>query len=79
MFKQYIVQVDTFGKTVEEAGIGYLYKNVLPISMLGLVDDVVGVTDTGYKAQQLNVILNDNNSWQAKLSFFSPKCLKLGV
>ena len=52
------VQVETFGKSVERTGIGYLYKNVLPISMLGLVDDVVGVTEAGYKAQQLNVILN---------------------
>ena len=52
------VQVDKIGKSLEEAGIGYLYKNELPISMLGLIDDVVGVTEAGYKAQQLNVILN---------------------
>ena len=37
------VQVDSIGKAVEDAGIGYLYKSKLPITMLGLVDDVVGV------------------------------------
>ena len=52
------VQVDTIGKVVEEAGIGYLYKGILPISFLGLVDDVIGVTEAGFKAQQLNTILN---------------------
>ena len=56
------VQVDTFGKAIEEEGIGYLYKNVLPITMLGLVDDVVLVTDTGYKAQQMNMILDVKTS-----------------
>ena len=53
------VQVDSIGKSVEEAGIGYYYKSKLPITMLGLVDDVVGA---GYKAQQLNVILNVKTS-----------------
>ena len=38
--------------------MGYLYKDVLPVSMLGLVDDMIGVTSTGYKAQQLNALLN---------------------
>ena len=67
------VQVDTFGKSVERAGIGYLYKNVLPISMLGLVDDVVGVTEAGYKAQQLNVILNAKTA-EKGLQFGIDKC-----
>ena len=31
------VQVDSIGKVVEEAGIGYLYKGILPISFLGLL------------------------------------------
>ena len=35
------VQVEKIGKSVEEAGIGYLYKNQLPIIILGLIDDVV--------------------------------------
>ena len=72
------VQVDTFGKAIEEEGIGYLYKNVLPISMLGLVDDVVGVTDTGYKAQQLNMILNVKTA-EKGLQFGINKCKSLTI
>ena len=56
------VQVDKIGKSLEKAGIGYLYKNELPISMLGLIDDVVGVREAGFKAQQLNAILNVKTS-----------------
>ena len=72
------VQVDTFGKAIEEEGIGYMYKNVLPISMLGLVDDVVGVTDTGYKAQQLNKILNVKTS-EKGIQFGINKCKSLTI
>ena len=43
------VQVDTIGKAVEEAGLGYMYKDSLPISLLGLVDDLIGVTDADIK------------------------------
>ena len=45
------VQVDSIGKEVEASGLGYQYKDVLPVSLLGLVDDMIGVTDAGYKAQ----------------------------
>ena len=72
------VQVDTFGKAIEEEGIGYLYKNVLPITMLGLVDDVVLVTDTGYKAQQMNMILNVKTS-EKGLQFGINKCKSLTI
>ena len=30
----------------------------LPVSLLGLVDDVIGVTEAAFRAQQLNAILN---------------------
>ena len=52
------VQVDAIGQAVEEAGIGYQYKDELPVSLLGLVDDVIGVNEAGFRAQQLNAILN---------------------
>ena len=67
------LQVEKIGKSVEEAGIGYQYKNELPISMLGLVDDVVGVTEAGFKAQQLNVILNVKTS-EKGLQYGISKC-----
>ena len=64
------VQVDSIGKVVEEAGDGYLYIGILPISFLGLVDDVIRVTEAGFKAQQLNTILNVKTL---------EKCLHYGV
>ena len=36
------VQVDSIGKEYVEAGYGYRYKDSLPVSILGLVDDMVG-------------------------------------
>jgi hypothetical protein len=52
------VQVDTIGKECEASGYGYLYKDSLPVSMLGLVDDIIGVTEAGYKAHQMNALIN---------------------
>ena len=67
------IQVDKIGKSIQEAEIGYLYKNLLPISMLGLVDDIVGVTEAGYRAQQLNVMANVRSS-EIGLQFGIKKC-----
>ena len=64
------LQVDTIGKAVEEAGLGYMYKDSLPISLLGLVDDLIGVTEAGYKAVQLNALINEKSA---------AKCLQFGV
>ena len=52
------VQVDSIGKEVVKSGYGYYYKDVLPVSLLRLVDDMIGVTEGGHKAQQLNALLN---------------------
>jgi hypothetical protein len=48
------VQVDKIGQDRMEAGHFYLYKNILPVGFLGLEDDIVGITEAGHKAQQLN-------------------------
>ena len=52
------VQVDTIAQEVEKAGVGYMYKEELPVNTLGLVDDIVGVSEAGYQAQVMNTILN---------------------
>ena len=64
------VQVDSIGKHVEETGLGYLYKGILPVTMLGLVDDIIGVIEAGFRAQQLNVVLNVKTA---------EKCLQYGI
>ena len=52
------VQVDKIGQDCMEAGYFYLYKNVLQVGFLGLVDDIVGITEAGHKAHQLNAVMN---------------------
>ena len=67
------VQVDSIGQECVEAGYGYQYKEELPISMLGLVDDLIGVTEAGYQAQQMNVFLNSKTAEKC-LQFGATKC-----
>ena len=40
------------------AGYFYLYKNILPVGFLGMVDDIAGITEAGIKANQLNAFIN---------------------
>ena len=56
------VQVDTIGQKCIEPEHFYLYKDILPVGFLGLVDDIVGITEAGYKAQQLNTLINLKNT-----------------
>ena len=67
------VQVDSIAKEVENSGYGYLYKDVLPVTLLGLVDDMIGVSEAGYKAQQLNTLLNVKTA-EKRLQFGVSKC-----
>ena len=48
------VQIDTIGKDCENSGLGYRYKDKIQVTMMGMVDDIIGVTEAGYKAHQLN-------------------------
>jgi hypothetical protein len=67
------VQVDSIGKECQEAGYGFLYMDILPVSILGLVDDMVGVTEAGYQAQQINTFINVKTA-EKSLQFGSTKC-----
>ena len=64
------LQVDAISKDVLESGLGYIYKNDLSISLLGLVDDVIGITEAGFKAVQMNEVINVKSA---------EKCLQFGV
>ena len=44
------IQVDKICKDVATLGHGYLYKDTLPITMLAMVDDMIGVAEVGPKA-----------------------------
>ena len=66
-------QVDMIGKESMEAGHFYLYKNILPVGFLGLVDDIVGITEAGFKAQELNAFINVKTA-EKTLQFGPSKC-----
>ena len=72
------VQVDSIGKDIVDSGLGYMYKESLSVSLLGLVDDVLGVTQAGFEAQQMNVILNVKSA-EKGLQFGVKKCKSMLV
>ena len=41
-----------------ERGLGYKYKDTLMVSLLGMVDDLLGITEDGYEAEQINKSIN---------------------
>ena len=67
------VQVDSIGKECEQSGYGYQYKDSLPVSLLGLVDDMIGITEAGYKATQMNCLINIKTA-EKRLQFGPSKC-----
>ena len=58
---------------VVKADLAYKYKNDLSVSMLALVDDLVGITNAGVKAQQMNAIINVKSA-EKRLQFGVSKC-----
>ena len=67
------VQVETIGKKCEELGYGYSYKNSLYVGILGLVDDIIAVTEAGPKAHVMNVFLNVKTA-EKSLQYGVNKC-----
>ena len=67
------VQVDNICKSVESSGYGYRYKDVLGISVLALVDDMIGVTNAGHEAHQMNAVINAKTA-EKRLQFGVEKC-----
>ena len=67
------VKVDSIGQECMRAGHYYLYKDKLPVGFLGLVDDIVGITEAGFKAQQLNAFINLKSA-EKTLQFGVSKC-----
>ena len=72
------VQVDWICKEVANTDYGYKYMDKLPVTLLGLVDDLIGVSEVGYKAQQLNAVLNVKTA-ENRLQFGVSKCKSLIV
>ena len=53
-------QVDSFGKQllIEEPDYLYKYKGHVKIGLLGMIDDLAGVSESGVKAKKLNAFIN---------------------
>ena len=67
------IQVDTIGQDCEQAGYGYEYKDSLKVGLLGLVDDILGVTEADFTAQQMNALINEKTASKG-LQFGVKKC-----
>ena len=72
------VQVDSIGKECLKEGHSYLYKEILPVGFLGLVDDIIGVTEAGIKAQEMNTFINMKTAEKC-LQFGPTKCKSMLV
>jgi hypothetical protein len=59
-------------------GHTYLYKNELPVGFLGLVDDIIGVTEAGINAQKMNAFINIKTA-EKTLQFGASKCKSMLV
>ena len=77
--------VDTLGKLCRDKGIHtYLYKNMVGVLPLAMVDDILGIQECGYKSITLNTFINTHIEMK-KLRFHTPKttgkskCHKLHV
>ena len=71
-------QVDRIGQECLESGLGYKYKECLDVGMLGFVDDSVGITEAGYKAQLFNALFNIKTA-EKSLQFGVQKCKSMLV
>ena len=67
------IQVDNICRDIANSGYGYKYKDVLPVSLLALVDDLIGISYAGYRAQQMNVAINIKTA-EKRLQFGVNKC-----
>ena len=72
-------QVDTFGQEcLKESRYTYLYKGWVEIPPLSMVDDLLSVSECGFKTQTVNAFLTFKTD-SKKLQFGAQKCKKLHV
>ena len=68
------VMVDGFGKeSLDPKMKPYQYKGKVPVTLLGMVDYILYVTESGYKASRANAFINAKNALK-RLQFGTEKC-----
>ena len=85
---QAAVQVDSMTRKLEdddkarveagEPGLLYRYKGTVPIPSLGLMDDNLTVSNAGFKAEEVNIFMNENSA-EKNLQFNPKKCKYLSL
>ena len=72
-------QIDRFGKECLEANkYTYLYKGEVKIPPLAMVDDILAISECGFKSTMVNSFLNCKTSTK-KLQFGGNKCKKMHI
>ena len=72
------VQVDQMGQEAMKRGHYYLYKDIVPIGVMGMVDDIMGVSEAGFKSQEMNAFINIKTA-EKRLQFGVNKCKTMTV
>ena len=63
---------------LEEGKHLYMYKNIVPVPPLELVDDLFTISTCGYKTTMMNQFINTKTALK-RLQFGTTKCVKLHV
>ena len=74
-------QIDTLGRECLSNSDGeglYMYKNVVDVPALSMIDDVIGITKCSDEAIELNSIINVKME-SKKLRLSNKKCFKLHI
>ena len=72
-------QVDMFGKEcMKEQKYTYLYKGEIEIPPLSMVDDIICISECGYKSAMVNSYIQCKTS-SKKLQFGATKCKKIHI
>ena len=72
-------QVDTFGKEcLEEGKYIYSYRGEVFIPPLGMVDDLICISECGHQTARMNAFINFKTN-SKKLQFGGNKCKKMHV
>ena len=82
------VQVDSITRKLEQEdkerveegvpGLLFRYKGIVPIPSLGLMDDNLTIAEAGFRAEEMNVFMNENSA-EKNLQFNSKKCKYLSI
>ena len=71
------VQIDTIGRESLEAGLEpFRYKNQVGIPALGMVDDILTISESGHKTTRMNAFVTSKIALK-KLQFGPKKCFVL--